>query len=70
MARKKKDKKWIQKADDKMAEKGTEGAFGKATPSKIAEGKAEGGLQAKRATFAQNMKRISARRHHRKSGRH
>jgi hypothetical protein len=66
MARKKKDKKFIQKAEKRMEEKGTIGAFGKATPSKIAEGKAEGGLQAKRAVFAQNMRRI-AQRH---KGRH
>jgi hypothetical protein len=69
MARKKKDKKFIQKAEKRMEEKGTVGAFGPATKSHIAEGKAEGGLEKKRAVFAENMKRISARRHHRKSGR-
>jgi hypothetical protein len=69
MARKKKDKKFIQKATERMAEKGTEGAFGKATPKKIARAKAEGGVEEKRAVFAQNMKRIAAKRHHRKSGR-
>jgi hypothetical protein len=42
-----------------MESKGTVGAFGKATPKKIAAGKKQGGLQAKRATFAQNMKNIA-----------
>jgi hypothetical protein len=46
---------WIQKATNKMKAKGTIGAFGKATPKKIAAGKAAGGLQKKRAIFAQNV---------------
>lgn len=54
--------KWIQKADEKMEAKGTKGAFGKATPAKIKAGKKAGGLEAKRATFAANMKKISAKR--------
>lgn len=45
-----------------MEEKGTVGAFGKATSKKIAAGKKAGGLQKKRAVFAQNMKRISSKR--------
>lgn len=65
---KKKNRKFIQKATERMAEKGTLGAFGKATPSKIARAKAHGGLEAKRANFAANMKKI-ARKHHRRSGR-
>lgn len=69
MARKKKDKKFIQKATERMAEKGTLGAFGKATPSKIARAKEHGGVEAKRAVFASNMKKIAAKRHHRKSSR-
>jgi hypothetical protein len=36
--------KWIQSAREKMEKKGTVGAFGKATPSKIAAGKKAGGL--------------------------
>jgi len=55
-------KNFIQKATARMKAKGTLGAFGKATPAKIAAGKAAGGLQAKRAVFAQNMKRIAQRR--------
>lgn len=55
-------KRWIQKATARMKKKGTLGAFGKATRSKIAAGKRKGGLAAKRATFAANMKRIAARR--------
>jgi hypothetical protein len=50
---------WLQEARKKMESKGTVGAFGKATPKKIAAGKKQGGLQAKRATFAQNMKNIA-----------
>lgn len=69
MAKKKKDKKFIQKATERMEEKGTVGKFGKATPSKIARAKEHGGVEEKRAIFAQNMKRIASKRHHRKSGR-
>lgn len=53
--------KWIQAATERMKEKGTLGAFGKATAKKIAAGKKKGGLAAKRAVFAQNMKRISSK---------
>lgn len=60
----KKSDKWIQKADDKMEEKGTKGLFGKATDKKIAKGKKKGGLAEKRAVFAQNMKKI-AKKHKR-----
>ena len=42
-----------------MKEKGTLGSFGKATPSKIAKGKKAGGLEAKKAIFASNMKKIA-----------
>jgi len=52
--------KWIQGAREKMEKKGTVGAFGKATPSKIAAGKKAGGLQEKRAVFASNMKAIAS----------
>jgi hypothetical protein len=52
-------KKWIQSAVAKMKKKGTVGAFGKATSEKIAAGKKAGGVQAKRANFAANMKKIS-----------
>lgn len=50
---------WIQKATDKMKKKGTLGKFGKATGKKIAAGKKKGGLQKKRAVFAQNIKKIA-----------
>lgn len=53
---------WIQDATAKMKAKGTLGSFGKATPKKIASAKKEGGLEKKRAVFAQNMKKIAARR--------
>lgn len=42
-----------------MKAKGTLGKFGKATPAKIAAGKKAGGVQEKRAVFAQNMKKIA-----------
>lgn len=51
--------KWIQAAREKMKEKGTVGVFGKATAKKIASGKKAGGLQEKRAIFAENVKKIN-----------
>jgi hypothetical protein len=62
MTRKKKRGKWIQSATEKMRRKGTLGSFGKATPSKIAAAKREGGKRAKKAVFAENMRRIAQRR--------
>jgi len=53
---------WIQKATEKMQKKGTVGAFGKATPKKIAAAKKQGGLAEKRAIFAENMRKIAAHR--------
>ena len=61
MALKRAKKKWIQAATAKMKAKGTLGKFGKATAKKIGAGKKKGGLQAKRATFAANMKAIAAK---------
>lgn len=54
--------KWIQKAVAKMKKKGTVGAFGKATAVKIKSGLKKGGLAAKRANFAKNMKKISKKK--------
>ena len=75
MARKKK-RKWIQAANERMEEKGTKGSFGKATPKKIARAKAHGGKEAKKAIFAENMRKLAHRRgrhggrkHRRRSGR-
>jgi hypothetical protein len=68
MARRKGKRRFIQKAVARMEEKGTVGAFGAATPRKIARAKAKGGLQAKRAVFAENMRKI-ARRRKRRGGR-
>ena len=51
--------KWIQDATKKMKKNGTLGSFGKATDKKIAACKKAGGAEAKKAIFAQNMKRIS-----------
>lgn len=66
---------FIQKATAKMKKKGTIGAFGKATEKNIAAGKKEGGVEKKRAVFAQNMKRIAAKHkgkqeHHKAIGSH
>lgn len=55
-------KKWIQKAVSKMKKKGTLGSFGKATPKKIAAAKKKGGKSAKKAVFAQNMKKIAKKK--------
>jgi hypothetical protein len=46
-----------------MKAKGTKGAFGKATDKKIAAAKKKGGVEEKRAVFAENMKKIAAKRH-------
>ena len=54
-------KKWIQKAREGMEEKGTVGAFGKATSKKISKAKKEGGAEKKRAVFAENMKKIASK---------
>ena len=61
----KKKSNWIGKATAKMKAKGTLGKFGKATGKKIARAKAKGGIAKKRAVFAQNMKKIAAKRHRR-----
>ncbi len=55
-------KQWIQKATEKMKKKGTLGSFGKATSKKISAGKKVGGVQKKKAIFAQNMKKISQKK--------
>ena len=55
-------KHWIQGAREKMEEKGTVGSFGKATPKKIAAAKKKGGVMEKKAVFADNMRKIAARR--------
>jgi len=53
---------WIQGARESMERRGTVGSFGKATAKNIAAGKRAGGKEAKKAIFAQNMKRIAQRR--------
>ena len=53
---------WIQRATDKMKRKGTLGKFGKVTAKKVARAKKAGGKAEKRAVFAENMKKIAARR--------
>ena len=53
---------WLQKAREGMEKKGTVGKFGRATSKKIAAGKRAGGVKKKEAVFAQNMKKIAAKR--------
>lgn len=60
--KKKTKKKWIQAATAKMKAKGTLGSFGAATPKKLAVAKRKGGKLAKKAQFAENMKKIAAKR--------
>jgi hypothetical protein len=62
--------KWLQKAREGMEAKGSVGSFGKATKSHIAEGKKEGGVEKKKAVFAENMRKIAAKHKHsgKKSG--
>lgn len=66
--------KWIQHAREEMERKGTVGKFGRTTARKVARAKRRGGVEAKRAVFAQNMKRIAQKRklrrtHRRNAGR-
>jgi hypothetical protein len=56
--------KWIQKAREGMEEKGSVGSFGKATAKHIASAKKEGGVEKKKAVFAENMKKIAAKHKH------
>jgi hypothetical protein len=67
VAAKKKSGSWIAKADKRMKEKGTKGAFGKATPKKIAAAKKKGGVEKKRAVFAENMRKIATKRRGKKT---
>jgi len=60
--------KWIQGAREKMEEKGSVGSFGKATKSHIAAAKKEGGVEKKKAVFAENMKKIAAKHKHHGKG--
>lgn len=53
---------WIEKADKGFKQKGSEGSFGRATQSKINAAKRKGGVFAKKAVFAQNMKGLAADR--------
>ena len=56
--------KWIQSARESMERRGTVGSFGKATAKHIAAAKKEGGKEKKKAVFAENMKAIAAKHHH------
>lgn len=58
----KKKKNWIGKAVRSMKKRGTLGSFGKATKKKIAAGKKAGGKRAKKAIFAQNVKKAAKSR--------
>jgi hypothetical protein len=59
--------KWIQGARESMERKGTVGAFGKTTRKKIARAKKHGGIEKKRAVFAENMRKIAAKRKKKRS---
>lgn len=61
--RRKAKSKWIQSAVKNMKRKGTLGKFGKATIKKIARAKRVGGVQKKRAVFAENMRKILRKRY-------
>jgi len=51
-----------------MEEKGSVGSFGKATAKHIASAKKEGGVEKKKAVFAENMKKIAAKHKHKSGG--
>jgi len=61
--------KWIQKAREGFERKGTVGAFGPATKKNVARGKRKGGVEKKRAVFAENMRKIAQRRKRRHGAR-
>jgi hypothetical protein len=58
----KKKRKWLQAAREKMEEKGSVGSYGKSSPAKDKRNIAKGGVMAKKAQFAMNMRKAAARR--------
>lgn len=55
-------KKWIQSVVAKMKEKGTLGSYGKSIAKKNKKNIAKGGKIGKKAQFAENMRKIAAKR--------
>lgn len=53
------DPHWMEKAHEKMKEKGTLGSFGKATSKKVAKAKRHGGKRAKKANFAKVASKVA-----------
>lgn len=53
---------WIQDVVAQMKEKGTIGAFGKATKKKIARAKKMGGVMKKRAVLAETLTKLARKR--------
>lgn len=53
---------WIQKATAKMKKKGTLGSYGKSTAKKNKKNIAKGGKLGKKAQFAENMRKIAAKK--------
>ncbi len=53
---------WIESAEADMEHKGTVGDFGKYSAKKVAADKKKGGIEEKRAIFAQNMHKIAEER--------
>lgn len=63
MAARKKSRKWIQAATERMARKGTLGSYGSGKSVKtMSRDVARGGKLGKKALFALNMKRAALRR--------
>lgn len=60
-------RKWIQAARKSMEKRGTVGSYGKSTAKKDARNIAKGGRAAKKAVFAQNMRRAAAKRKRKRS---
>lgn len=61
-------KKWIQKAEKRMEEKGTKGSYGKSTAKKNKKNISKGGKIGKKAQFAENMRKIAAKHKRDKRG--
>lgn len=60
--RKRKGGRWLQKASARMKARGTKGSYGHKTVAQMKRDKAKGGAIARKANFALNAHRISARR--------
>lgn len=60
--------KWMQKASEKMEEKGTKGSYGHHSMKTINKDIHKGGKKGKKAAFAKMAKKVAAKRRRKHSG--